>query len=546
MYPPYSRTLFDLLREQAERYPGHLAVITGDLQLSYADLLQRARQVAGALQGAGLRRGDRIGLLISNRIEWLALLFGAAALGITVVPFSTWSKPKELAFLIEDSAVQALFALAQLGDQSFADDLLEILPQLAQADPGNWHDTHFAQLRSVVLIGAQPAGSQPLRGALNYEGWLSAHPPLAGTLPPGDGARGGDAALILYTSGSTAYPKAVPLCHAAMIENGFNIGERQGLQPGERVLLSLPLFWSYGSANAACATFTHGGTLVLQERFEPAGALELIQRHAVNAIYTLPGMTAAMVSHPSFQRELTASLRTGLTIGSPQDVAAAADLLGAREICNVYGQTESYGNCCVSWHHWPLHRRMQVQGPPLPGVTVRIVDAETGVLQPAGQQGLIEVKGNLTPGYAGRSAVQNAEAFTADGFFRTGDMGCLTEQGDLQFAGRSTEMIKRAGINIAPAEVEELLQQHPAVALAGVTGLADAGKGEAIVAFVVTRPGAQVSAAELRSFCRANASSYKAPDRIELCAALPLTPTGKVLRQALRQMAAALPDDGTA
>ena len=539
MNAPYSRTLFDLLCEQAERYPQHVAVITGDLQLSYADLLARARRAAGALRGAGLKRGDRIGLLIGNRIEWLELVFGAAALGIATAPFSTWSKPKELAFLIDDSGIQALFAIGRLGEQSFRDELLEILPQLGQADPGQWQDPHFANLRQVVLIGAEP-----LRGCVDYDAFLGAHPPLAGRLAPGDGARAADAALILYTSGSTAYPKAVPLCHAAMIENGFNIGERQGLQPGERVLLSLPLFWSYGSANAACATFTHGGTLVLQERFEPAGALELIQRHAVNAIYTLPGMTAAMLSHPSFQRERTASLRTGLTIGSPQDVAAAADLLGAREICNVYGQTESYGNCCVSWHHWPLHRRMQVQGPPLPGVTVRIVDAETGALQPAGQQGLIEVKGNLTPGYAGRSAVQNAEAFTADGFFRTGDMGCLTEQGDLQFAGRSTEMIKRAGINIAPAEVEDLLQQHPAVALAGVTGLADAGKGEAIVAFVVTRPGAQVSAAELRSFCRANASSYKAPDRIELCAALPLTPTGKVLRQALRQLAAALPDDG--
>ena len=541
MNAPYSRTLFDLLCEQAERYPRHLAVITGELQLSYAGLLARARRAAGALQGAGLRRGDRIGLLIGNRIEWLELVFGAAALGITTAPFSTWSKPKELAFLIEDSGAQALFALGRLGEQSYRDDLLEILPQLGQADPGQWHDTRFAQLRQVVLIGAEP-----LRGSLDYDAFLGAHPPLAGTLAPGDGARADDAALILYTSGSTAYPKAVPLCHAAMIENGFNIGERQGLQPGERVLLSLPLFWSYGSANAACATFTHGAALVLQERFEPAGALDLIERHAVNAIYTLPGMTAALVTHPLFKPDRTASLRTGLTIGSPQDVAAAAQGLGAREICNVYGQTESYGNCCVSWHHWPLDRRMQVQGPPLPGVTVRIVHPDTGAPQPAGQQGLIEVKGNLTPGYAGRSAVQNTEAFTADGYFRTGDMGCLTDQGDLQFAGRSTEMIKRAGINIAPAEIEELLQQHPGVALAGVTGLADAGKGEAIVAFVVARPGMQLSDADLRSFCRANASSYKAPDRIELCSALPLTPTGKLLRGALRQMAEALAGDAAA
>ncbi len=132
MNPPYSRTLFDLLCEQAERYPQQLAVINGELQLSYADLLARARRAAGALQGAGLRRGDRIGLLIGNRIEWLELVFGAAALGITSAPFSTWSKPKELAFLIEDSGIQALFALGRLGEQSYRDDLLRSCPSSAR------------------------------------------------------------------------------------------------------------------------------------------------------------------------------------------------------------------------------------------------------------------------------------------------------------------------------------------------------------------------------------------------------------------------------
>ncbi len=538
MQTPYSRTLFDLLREQAERHPEHVAVISGQAQATYVDLLARVERVAGALQRGGIRRGERIGLLISNRIEWIELWFAAAALGVTVVPFSTWSKPRELEFLLEDSGVCALFALDRLGPQSFADDLASIIPALRDASPGQWRSERFPLLALIVLIG-----DTPVRGALDYQRFINAARPLEAALPPGDGARVSDPAVILYTSGSTAYPKAVPLCHAALIENGFNIGERQGLQPGERVLLALPLFWSYGCANAACATFTHGATLVLQERFEPAGALELIERHAVNAIYTLPGMTAAMLNEPSFDRRRTASLRTGLTIGGPQDVGAAAEQLGAYEICNVYGQTESYGNCCVSWHHWPLERRKTVQGPPLPGVTVRIVDPETGAALGAGQQGLIEVTGNLTPGYVGKSQVQNAGSFTTDGYLRTGDLGCLTDQGDLQFAGRSTEMIKRAGINIAPAEVEELLQQHPAIALAGVTGLQDAQKGQSIVAFVVRKPGATIDSGELRAFCRAHASSYKAPDRIELCDTLPLTPTGKVLRRSLHEMALALASD---
>jgi fatty-acyl-CoA synthase len=356
--------------------------------------------------------------------------------------------------------------------------------------------------------------------------------------PPGDGARAGDPALILYTSGSTSYPKAVPLCHAAIIENGFNIGERQGLTLDDRILLSPPLFWSYGSVNAMSATLTHGATLVLQGRFEPAEALDLIERHQCTALYTMPGMTSAMLVHPAFRAERTRSLRTGVTIGTPQDVASAAEALGAREICNVYGQTETYGNCCVTWHHWPLERRMHVQGPPLPGVHVRIVDETSGLPVAAGIAGQIEVKGNLTPGYDGASAQNNATAFTADGYFRTGDLGLLTPEGDLQFLARTTEMIKRSGINIAPAEVEEVLRHHSGVAEAAVVGIPDPDKGEIVLAFVVAKPGVELTEETLRKHCRTEAASYKTPDRVELCAALPMTATGKLMRSELKQMAA--------
>jgi fatty-acyl-CoA synthase len=534
MRAPFSRSLFDLLAEQAERYPDRVAVVAGETRATYPELLARARRVAAALRARGVGRGDRVGLLLNNAIEWVELCFGAAATGATVVPFSTWSKRRELEFLIADSGVRALFALDRFGDQDYAGDLAELIPALGTAQPGRWRSERFPKLDTVVLLG-----TSALAGAIGYEAFLAPHGPLAELPPPGEGARAEDPGVILYTSGSTAYPKAVPLRHGAMIENGFNIGERQGLQPGEPVLLALPLFWSYGSANAMCATFTHGGTLVLQGRFEPGEAIDLIERHRCASIYTLPGITSAIVTHPSFRPERTKSLRTGLTIGSPQDIAAAAETLGAREICNVYGQTESYGNCCVTWHHWPLERRKRCQGPPLPGVTVRIVDPDSGRPLPQGEVGMIEVTGNLTPGYDGASAEQNAKAFTADGYFRTGDLGALSAEGDLQFVGRDNEMIKRAGINIAPAEVEELLQQHPGVALAGVAGAPHPEKGEIIVAFVIPAPGATLTVEALRAHCREHAASYKTPDRIEICASLPATPTGKLMRRELKAMASA-------
>lgn len=521
MRAPYSRNLFDLACEQAGRHADRVAVISGDARITYRELERRARTVASGLTAAGVRKGDRVGLLVNNRVEWIEICFGAAAVGATVVPFSTWSKRRELEFLLADSGVRALFLVDRFGDQNYVSEMADLIAA--------------ARLKLVVLIG-----QSSLAHAVPYESFTTAHAPLEGAHPPGDAARAQDDALILYTSGSTACPKAVPLSHGPMIENGFNIGERQGLQPGDVVLLSLPLFWSYGSANAMCATLTHGATLVLQGRFEPGEAIDLIERHSCTAIYTLPAITAAITGHEAFRHERTRSLRTGLTIGTPQDIAAAATKLGASEICNVYGQTEAYGNCCVTWHHWPLERRKNAQGPPLPGFTVRVVNAESGQALPPGEVGAIEVAGNLTRGYDGLSRELNEEAFTPDGFFRTGDLGRLTPEGDLQFVARGSEMIKRAGINIAPAEIEELLRRHPEVAAVGVAGSPDSEKGEIIVAFVVPAAGAAVSADQLRAYCLALASSYKTPDRIEFCEALPVTTTGKLMRRELQQMAASL------
>jgi len=532
MRAPYSRNLFDLLCEHAERYSDRLAVIAGDSRLTYPQLEQRARQVAAGLGAAGLRRGDRVGLLLNNSAEWLEICFGAAAIGATLVPFSTWSKRRELEFLVADSGIRMLFFASRLGNQDFEADIQGLIPE---ASAKTWRSGRYPKLQGLVALG-----DIRLAGVAPYEVFAREHPPMEGAHAPGNAACAQDDALILYTSGSTSYAKAVPLAHGALIENGFNIGERQGLRPGDKVLLPVPLFWSYGSANALCATLTHGATIALQARFEPGEAIELIERYSCTSIYTLPAITASIAGHPAFHRNRTRSLRTGLTIGTPQDVVAAAEELGAHEICNIYGQTESYGNCCVTWHHWPLERRKAVQGPPLPGVTVRIVDPESGVSLPAGEVGEIQVNGFLTRGYDGVSSEQNEKAFCRDGYFRTGDLGRLTPDGDMQFVARTSEMIKRAGINIAPAEVEDILRQYPGVAAVGVTGSPDPEKGEIIVAFVVPAASARLSADEIKAHCRKLVSSYKTPDVVEICKALPTTPTGKLLRRDLKQMAAAV------
>ena len=520
MQAPYSRTLFQLVCEQAANAPAQAAVIVDAACISYADLELRARRVAQGMRAAGIRRGDRVGLLADNRLEWLEVFLAAAALGATVVPFSTWSTARELDFLLRDSEVRVLFAIPRFGERSFAADIAELRTSGA----------HQA-LDDVVLLGATaPQGFSP------YARYRQAA--ALQDLAPGEGASAIDTLLVLYTSGSSNRPKAVPLEHYSTIENAFNIGERQGLVPGDRVLLSIPLFWSYGAVNALPAAISHGATLVLQSHFEAGAALELIERHRCTAIYTLPAMTNALVGHPDFHPRRTATLRTGVTIGAPQDVLKAAKQLGAAQICNIYGATESYGNCCVTPHHWPLEERAACQGPPLPGVQIRIRHASADGEAKPDEVGEIEVKGYLSKGYLGASAAFNATAFTADGYFRTGDLGALRRDGALKYAGRSSEMIKRSGINVSPAEVEEVLQQHQSVALAGVIGLADPTRDEIIVAYLTPRPGCRIEFDEIIAHCRRLLSRYKVPDRLHVCEALPLTPTGKLLRPALKAMAA--------
>jgi len=336
---PHSRTLYELVCEQAARFPDRIAVICGERKASYRDLAEAAGRIGSALRAAGFERSDRVGILIENRLEWLECCFGAAAIGATIVPFSTWSKPPELAYLLADAEIDTLFTVEAFAGQNFAEALTAPVPEASKAPPGEWRSREFPRLRQIVMLGGTPQ-----RGWIGYNAFRGDHAPLS----PDAGANPEDDALILYTSGSSARPKAVRLRHGAVIENGFNIGQRMHLGPDDRVLLAPPLFWSYGAANALPATLTHGATLVLQGRFEPGEWLGLIERRRCTAVYTLPSMTGAALRHPEFRRERVKSLRTGLMIGSPEEVRAAAEELGADQICNIYGATETYGNCCVT------------------------------------------------------------------------------------------------------------------------------------------------------------------------------------------------------
>jgi fatty-acyl-CoA synthase len=412
-----------------------------------------------------------------------------------------------------------------------------MVPEVAQRPPGQRSAARLPALRELIVLG-QPA----LAAARSFDEVLALGRSLDSAVVRNASAqvRPTDILYVLYTSGSTARPKGVTLAHAGCLENGFNIGERQHLTRADRLWLAVPLFWSFGAANALMALITHGGTVVLQERFEAAEAVRLIATERCTVYYGMSHMAHAMLATPAWQQYDTRSLRTGLTIGTPEEVALTMHDLGVRDICNVYGATETYGNATVTDAHESEALRLHSQGKPLPGMQLRIVHPETRLALPAGEIGEILVAGYVTPGYY-RDPENNARAFDAEGYFCTGDLGRLDAEGRLHFCGRLKDLIKSGGINISPLEVEAYLMTHPKVKQAYVIGLPDTVKGEVPVAAVELQDGEAISAAQLRSFCRGRIASYKIPTRVIFLGAdeFPRTSTGKVQKTELRAVIAA-------
>lgn len=531
---PAQRTMGALLAHLARTMPQQEAVVWPPQRLTYEALYTAARAVARGLWQLGIRHGEPVALLMSNRPEWITTALGCALIGAPVVALSTWARRLELAYVLEHSQAVALVMVDGFLGADYQAMLAEVVPAVAYRPPGQISAAPLPALRELIVLG-QPA----LEAARGFDEVVAPGRRLetAGEQVPWAPVQPTDILYVLYTSGSTARPKGVPLTHAGCLENGFNIGERQHLTPADRLWLAVPLFWSFGAANALMALLTHSGTVVLQEHFDAAAAVQLIAAEQCTVFYGMSHMTHAMLATPAWHQDATRSLRTGLTIGTPEEVALTMHGLGVHQLCNVYGATETYGNATVTDAHDPETVRLHCQGKPLPGMDIRIVDPESRAVLPAGEVGEIAVAGYVTPGYY-RDPENNAQAFDAEGYFMTGDLGMLDAMGYLHFRGRLKDLIKSGGINISPLEVEAYLGTHPKVKQAAVIGLPDAMKGEVPVAVVELRTGETVSATALRDFCRDQLASYKIPVQVVFLGPdeWPRTSTGKVQKPALREM----------
>lgn len=529
---PRSRTLGDLLDELAAATPHAPALVSGVERFDFATLKARADDFARALIALGIGRGDRVAVLCSNRSEWVVAAGAAAKLGAPVAAISTFSSPRELAYALEHSGAKALVMLSRFRDRHFLEALGELCPELARCPPGVLRSEALPDLRTVVVLDGEPSP-----GAFSPPAFLARGDAVDGAaLARAQAAvTPDDICFILYTSGSTAAPKGVTLAHGPLLANSFDIGERQHLTAKDRLWLAVPLFWAFGSANAMPAIMTHGGCMVLQEVFEPGAALALIERERCSVYYGMANMARALLEHPDHPGRRLGEMRTGLTIGPPEDVTLTIQALGATELCTVYGSTETYGNCAVTDAQDLLPLKLVTQGLPLPGMTIRTVDPATRAPLPSGEIGELAVRGYTTPGYF-RAPELDAEAFD-DGWFLTGDLGSIEPDGRVRFRGRLKEMIKTGGVNVAPLEVEHVLLQHPDIVQAHVVGVPDRLKGEIVAAAVELREEARPDAAAITAFCRERLASFKVPTRFAFRAAgeFPRTPTGKIHKPGLRQ-----------
>lgn len=523
---PRSRTLPALIDEMAARRPRAEAIVCGDRRLDYAGLRRQARAVAKGLLALGLGKGDRIAILMGNVPEWVVAGLATTMIGGVLVALNTWATQRELQHMLRHSGARALILVPRYLKADY-------LAVLAALEP---HAETLPALEHIVcLADAPPAPMVPFarlaeRGRAVDDATLDA---AAASVTADDDA------YLLYTSGSTALPKGVPLRHGGLIENTFNIGERLHVGADDRFWLAVSLFWAFGCANALPNALGHGACVVLQEHFDAGAALRLIERERCSVVYATANMTQALWDHPERPARDLGSLRTGATLGTAEQIRRAHDL-GVRDICQVYGLSESYGNCTVTDAAEPLELRLTTVGTALPGFAVRVVDPETGRPVPPGAVGEIRLNGHVTAGYY-NDPDKTAEAFDADGFFRTGDLGTIDSAGRVRFRGRLKEMIKTGGINVTPVEVEQILMAHPAVESAFVIGLPDPVVDEVPAAVVVRRAGMTVEAAALDTHCRASLAAYKLPRRFRFAtpAELPLTTTGKLQKNRLHELFAA-------
>jgi long-chain acyl-CoA synthetase len=485
-----------------ETHGGRAAIRLDETVMTFDELMDAAKRVAGLLRDRGVGVGDRIGLVLPNVPQFPVLFYGAAIAGAVVVPMNPLLKAREVRYYLEDSGAVLVFA---------------------------WH-----QMAEEVRTGAEQLDVDCMVvDTDDFSDLLAEHEPAKEVVDRDDD----DTVVLLYTSGTTGRPKGAELTHANLATNAALSAETLiTLQPEDVVMGCLPLFHCFGLTCGLNATVLSGSCLTLLPRFDPVKALQIIGRDRVTVFEGVPTMYSAMLHAPDAEQFDVSSLRTCISGGSamPVEVMRGFEERFGCMVLEGYGLSET--SPVASFNHPDQERKPGSIGVPVREVQMRVVD-DDGKEVPPGEVGEVAISGpNVMKGYWGR-AEATADA-VKDGWFHTGDMARTDDDGYYFIVDRKKDLIIRGGYNVYPREIEDALYEHGAVAEVAAVGVPHAELGEEVGAAVALKPGASATEDELRAFAKERLAAYKYPRHLWIVDSLPKGPTGKILRREIELPAA--------
>jgi long-chain acyl-CoA synthetase len=508
-----------LLEDSAREAPTKTAVIFNDMKLNYATVNAAANQVANGLASIGIQPGDKVALTCPNLPFFPIIYYGILKVGAVVVPLNVLLKGREVAYHLGDADAKAYFCFQGTPDLPMGQFGYEGFQQTPTCE-------HF------FMITADPAGRSPIEETMTLGQLMYGRPPTFDTA----NTRPDDTAVILYTSGTTGSPKGAELTHSNMLLNARLSDTMYHSEADDVHLVTLPLFHSFGQTVQMNTGFYNKAALSLLPRFDADAALSIMERDNVTIFAGVPTMYWAMLNHPNPEKfdlaKIARNLRLAVSGGSamPVEVMRAFGEKFGVQILEGYGLSET--SPVATFNRLDRPPKAGSIGLPVWGVQVRLVDPlDHDVAQ--GDMGEILLKGhNVMKGYY-KKPEATAEAMRG-GWFHTGDLGRVDEDGYIYITDRVKDMIIRGGFNVYPREIEEVMMTHPAVSLAAVVGVPHESHGEEVKAYVILKQGQSASEGELVAWCRDCMASYKHPRIIEIRETLPMTATGKILKRELR------------
>jgi fatty-acyl-CoA synthase len=529
-------TVPDLLVRAANRDPQGDCLVFPDSRVSFEEQYERAVSVARSLAGLGVTAGDHVGILMSNCQEFVDLLIGVQLLGAWAVPINARYKARELRHVVADAGLRVLVTTDRIVDfVDFVGVLVEAFQDLeSQDDPRSLALGDAPDLRSIVLVGDRvPPG---MVGETAFRDLAhDVDPEHVETCRSRPAVR--DVAMMMYTSGTTAMPKGCPISHEALVRPALEAGRTRFRLTAEDVMWDpLPMFhMSFVLPFLAC--LDAGTPILAMEHFEPKEALTYMEREGATVNFaSFPTITQALLTHPDYDHERL-NIRLVNNVGPPGLLASMQERMPGSVQISAYGMTECGGVIAFGEADDDLRQRTHTSGRPFRGIEVQIRDLDTDEILGPDQPGEILVRGYcLFEGYY-RDEAKNAESFTSDGWFRTGDICSIDSDGYISYLTRAKDMLKVGGENVAAAEIEGLLQQHPAVLLAQVVSAPDAKYVEVPAAFVQLVEGESASEAELIDFCTGQIASFKVPRHVRFVTDWPMSAT-KIQKVRLREQIA--------